>query len=151
MRLTSSGIDYSPVYAGDFPWHVPWGPPMFSMYHRGPDGRTFYWCLYAPIVEGLDGLQPSIRRDWPMYERDVAADYRGMVQAAGIRKDDHERMQAASNLAYFGTPIVINPYRVTGSPKMEVDAVLRERTGGQCTLEPPKKGLRPVTRAPRFF
>jgi hypothetical protein len=151
MRLTSSGIDFSPVYADDFPWHVPWGPPMFSRYHRGPDGRTFYWCLYAPIVDGLDGLPSFIHRDWPMDESDVAADYREMIKAAGIRKDDHERLQAASSLAYFGTPIVINPYRVTGSPKAEVDAVLRERSGGRCTLKPPEEGLLPVTRAPRFL
>jgi hypothetical protein len=151
LRLTSSGIDYSPVYTGDFPWHVPWAPPIYGRYHRGPDGRTFYWCLYTPFVEGLDGLAPYIHRNWPMYEQDVAADFRAMVKAAGIRKDDHERMQAASNLAYFGTPIVINPYRMTGSPKAEVDAVLRERSGGKCTLQPPEKGLLPVTRAPQFF
>lgn len=151
LRLTSSGIGYSPIYTGDFPWHVPWGPTMFSMYHRGPDGRTFYWCLYAPIVEGLDGLPPYIRRDWPMHEQDVAADFRRMIKAAGVRKDDHERVQAASSLAYFGTPVVINPYRMTGSSKTEVDAVLRERSGGTCTLQPPEKGLLPVTRPPQFF
>ncbi len=65
--------------------------------------------------------------------------------------DDHERRQAAASLAYLGTPIVINPYRMTGSPKAEVDALLRERGGQQCTLEPPKEGLLPVTRVPRFY
>lgn len=151
LRLTSSGIDYSPIYTGDFPWHVPWGPPMSSRYLRGPDGRTFYWCLYAPIVEGLGGLPSFIHRKWPMYEQDVAIDFRRMIKAAGIPKDDHEHVQAAISLAYFGTPLVINPYRMTGSSKTEVDAVLRERTSGTCTLRPPKEGLLPVTRPPQFF
>jgi hypothetical protein len=118
----------------------------------GPDGRTFYWCLYAPIVEGLERLPAYIHRDWPMYEDDVAADYLGMMKAAGIRKDDSEGRQAVLNLTYFGTPIVINPWRMTGSSKTEIDAVLRDRTRGQCTLKPPTKALLPVTRpTPQVF
>lgn len=154
LRLTDSGIDYSPAYAGSFTLHVGWAVPMHSTWLRGPDPSSFYWCLYAPVIEGLGGLPPYIRRDYPMDESQVAADYKSLLRRAGIDKraaGQAAERAAAVHLAFYGTPIVLNPYHATGSPTEAIDEQLRERTGGACSMEPGSKPLKNIIRPPTFW
>ena len=56
-------------------------------------------------------------------------------------------MAAANNLIWFGTPIALNLYgALRGSPVEAIDARLRERTGGLCTLQPSKVPVPPTIR-----
>jgi len=153
LRLTDSGLDYSPAYAGVFTLHVDWAVPMHSAWLRGPDPSSFYWCLYAPVIEGLGGLPPYIGRDYPMEESEVAADYKSLLRQAGIaeRAPGQEAERAAAvHLAFYGTPVVLNPYHATGSPKEVIDERLRERTGGTCSMTPGTETLKNIIRPPTF-
>jgi hypothetical protein len=146
MRLTASGIDYSPAYAGEFPLHVSWAVPLQSAYRRGYDNTGFVWCLYSPIIEGLDALPSRIDRRWPLDSEQVRAEYRQMVREGLIDKHSPEQVSAALHLIYYGTPIALNPHYLSGSSLAAVDAFLRERTDGQCTFYPPGHPIRPTTR-----
>jgi hypothetical protein len=154
LRLTDSGIDYSPAYAGEFTLHVEWAVPLHSGWLRGPDPNSFYWCLYAPIIEGLGDLPPYLHRVYPMEESEVAADYKSLLSAAGIDKrapGQAAERAAAVHLAFYGTPIVLNPYHATGSPKTAIDERLRERTGGACSMKPSTEPLKNIVRPPTFW
>lgn len=154
LRLTDKGIDYSAAFTGEFTLHVTWAVPMHSTWVRGPHPSSFYWCLYAPIIEGLGDLPPYIRRSYPMEESDVAVDYKSLLRQAGIDKRAPEQVAertAAVHLAYYGTPIVLNPYHATGSPKAAIDERLRERTGGRASMTPGTKPLKNIIRPPTFW
>jgi hypothetical protein len=154
LRLTDSGMDYSPAYASIFTLHVEWAVPMRSAWLRGPDPDSFYWCLYAPVIEGLGDLPPYIDRDYPMEESEVAADYKSLLRQAGIDKrapGQAAERAAAVHLAFYGTPVVLNPYHATGSPKAAIDERLRERTGGTCSMTPGTEPLKNIIRPPTFW
>lgn len=150
MRLTASGLDYSPAYTGDFPLHVDWLPFLESRYRRGSDNTGFFWCLYSPIIDGIDPLPPFIDRDWPLEAGQAEAELRDLIRAAGIDERSPEQMAAVRQLIFYGTPIVLNPYSVSGAPISAVDAYLREHTEGRCTLQPPHERIPPTTRS-RIF
>lgn len=59
-------------------------------------------------------------------------------------------MAAALHLIYYGTPIVLNPYLMSGASLPAVDAYLREHTDGRCTLQPPDERIPPTTRSRTF-
>jgi hypothetical protein len=146
MRLTESGLDYSPAYTGAFPLHVDWGLPMECAYRRGPNNFGFFWCLYAPVIDGLGSLPAFIHRDWPLDPFRVSAEIRALVREAGVDKGSPEQMAAVTHLILYGTPIIINPYLLSGSPLEAADARLRDRTGGRCTLKPPPHRVQATTR-----
>lgn len=153
LRLTDSGVDYSPAYAGVFNLHVEWAVPMRCAWLRGPDPNSFYWCLYAPVIEGLGDLPPYLDRDYPIEESEAAADYRSLLKQAGIDKrapGQAAERAAAVHLAFYGTPLVLNPYHATGSPKTAIDQRLRERTGGTCSMAPGTEPLNNIIRPSMF-
>lgn len=147
MRLSAAGLDYSPAYTGSFPLHVDWGVPMESAYRRGPDNDGFWFCLYAPVIDGLGSLPAFIHRAWPLDPYRVRAEIRQLVRDAGVDKRSPEQMAAAINLITYGTPIAINLHFAAGSPLAAVDARLRERTSDRCTLKPSPHRVPPTTRA----
>lgn len=147
MRLTAAGLDYSPAYTGGFPLHVDWAVPMESAYRQGPDNYGFFWCLYAPAIDGLGRLPASIHRAWPLDPYRMRRELRQLVRDAGVDERSREQMAAATHLITYGTPIVINLHFAAGSPLAAVDARLRERTGGRCTLNPPPHRIGATTRA----
>ncbi|SHH37180.1 hypothetical protein [Streptomyces sp. 3214.6] len=151
MRLTASGLDYSPAYTGDFPLHVDWWPMLESRYRRGPDNTGFFWCLYSPIINGIDPLPPFVAREWPLEAHRVKAELRDLIRTADMDKHSPEQMAAALHLIYYGTPIALNPYSVSGAPISAIDTYLRERTDGRCTLQPPDKRIPPTTRFRTFI
>jgi hypothetical protein len=144
LRLTASGIDYSPAFTGEFPFHMPWGSPMESAYRQGSTGRGLVWCLYSPIVEGLGTLPAWMDRAWPLSNAEVRADFRTLVREAGVDQRDPVQLAAALHLTYYGTPIAINPYLVSGADIELVDERLRARTNGQCTLQLPRHRTGPT-------
>lgn len=145
MRLTAAGLDYSPGYTGEFELHVPWVVPMTSAYRQGPDNIGFFWCLYAPMIEGLGSLPPSISRQWPLDESRLRSEWREFVRTfrVGVRSP---AQAAANHLVMYGTPIVINPYLMSSDSIDAFDQRLRERTDGRCTLQPPQHRIGPTTR-----
>lgn len=146
MRLTASGLDYSPAYTGEFEFHVPWGPPMRCAYRRGPDNRGFFWCLYASVIDGPGSLPASIPRTWPLAERSLRSEWRDLVRTFDVDERSPVQAAAVTHLVMYGTPIAINPYLVTGDPFDAADRRLRERTNGRCTLQPPQHPIGPTTR-----
>ncbi|MGW2050257.1 hypothetical protein ACWCPF_34550 [Streptomyces sp. NPDC001858] len=150
MRLTSSGLDYSPAYTGSFPLHVDWLPMLESRYRQGTDNTGFFWCLYSPIIDGIDPLPPFVHREWPLETHRAKAELRDLIRTAEIDEHSPEQLAAALHLIYYGTPIVLNPYFASGAPIPVIDAYLRERTAGRCTLQPPAKRIPPTTRTFSF-
>jgi hypothetical protein len=119
---------------------------MRSAYRRGPDNDGFFWCLYAPVIDGLGSLPTFIHREWPLDPFRVLAEIRQLAREAGVDKRSPEQMAAVIHLITYGTPIAINPYFLTGAPLAAADARLRERTSGQCTLKPPPHPVKATTR-----
>jgi hypothetical protein len=115
IRLTTSGLDYSPAYTGDFPFHVDWGIPLESAFRQGVDNTGFFWCLYSPIVHGIDPLPAFIHRQWPLKADQVRAELRQMIQQLAIDENSPEQMAAARHLVSYGTPIAINPLLLVGT------------------------------------
>ncbi|MFE8013940.1 hypothetical protein ACFU3O_14505 [Streptomyces antibioticus] len=146
MRLTADGLDYSPAYTGDFPLHVNWLPVLESHYRRGADNTGFVWCLYSPAIDGVDPLPSSIHREWPLDARRLWGELRHLVGVTGMDERSPVQMAAALHLIHYGTPVALNLYYTSGTPLAVVDAYLRERTDGRCTLQPPDEKIPPTTR-----
>lgn len=91
MRLTASGLDYSPAYTGDFPLHVDWLPMPACRYRQGADNTGFLWCLYSPIIDGTDPLPPRIHREWPLDAQRARAELRDLIGAVDLDKDSRSR------------------------------------------------------------
>jgi len=104
---------------------------------------------YAPVIDGagLGGLPAFIHREWPLDGRRLRLELNRLIRESGADKRSPEQMAAANNLIWFGTPIALNLYgAVRGSPVEAIDARLRERTGGLCTLQPSKVPVPPTIR-----
>jgi hypothetical protein len=150
MRLTASGLDYSPAYTGGFELHVPWGVPMTCAYRRGPDNTGFLWCLYAPVVNGLGPLPAMMHRQWPLDAAQLISERRELLRTLAVNDRSPARAAAVTHLVTYGTPIVINTYLVSGDSLGEFDQRLRDHTGGECTLQPPRHRIGPTV-GPTFW
>lgn len=146
IRLTASGLDYSPAYTGHFPFHVDWAVPLRSVFRQGSDNTGFFWCLYSPVIDGLDNLPPFLHRHWPLDANQVGREYRQLIRGANLDPNSPEQLAAARHLVFFGTPIVFNPYYWSGPPMATVDAFLREHTNDRCTFYPPPEPVPPTIR-----
>lgn len=146
MRLTAAGLDYSAAYTGEFELHVSWAVPMTCAYRQGVNNTGFFWCLYAPLVEGLDGRPAFLPREWPLDPEQMRVERRQLARAAGV----DESSPILAHLVTYGTPIVINPYLLPVDLVKAADERLRAHTDGRCTLLPPQRRVGPTTRS-RIF
>ncbi|WP_089254393.1 hypothetical protein [Asanoa hainanensis] len=146
LRLTASGLDYSAAYTGEFELHVSWAVPMTCAYRQGVDNTGFFWCLYAPVIEGLDGRPAFLPREWPLDPDEMRAERQQLAKAAGVEADSPVLL----HLVTYGTPIVINPYLLPADLVDAADERLRAHTDGRCTLRPPEHRVGPTTRSKIF-
>jgi hypothetical protein len=133
MRLSDTGLDYSPAFTGTFPVHLDWASVRACRHLRGPGGER-YWCVFALAIQGLGPLPSTLERRSIVGPDRCRAAAVGQAQVAAALGFPAEDVDLLTHLLAFGTPIAINLAQVDSVSLRDVDARLRRWTDGRCSV-----------------